>query len=166
MQTNKNLQEAFAGESQANRKYTAFARKADEEGKPQIARLFRAVAAAETVHALSHFNVMEGVQDTTANLQEAIKGETYEFTEMYPEFIKVAEEEKFAKALHSFRFAMKVEKVHEGLFSEALAAAKAGKDLEAQDIYVCQYCGHTVVGEAPDRCPVCGRGRDEFKQID
>lgn len=160
-----NLQTAFAGESQANRKYTAFARKAEADGYPQIARLFRAAAEAETVHALNHLRVMEGVKGTADNLKAAIAGETYEFTEMYPGFITQADGENNRGALISFKGAMAVEKTHAGLYAEALASLEAGKDLSAAAMFVCGTCGHTAVGDAPDTCPVCGAPSARFTSI-
>jgi glutamate synthase domain-containing protein 2/rubrerythrin len=165
MSTSDNLQAAFAGESQANRKYLAFAAKADAEGHPQIAKLFRAAAAAETVHAHAHLRVMGGVKDTKQNLQAAIEGEGYEFKEMYPAFIKEAEAEGNKAAVISFRNANAVEKTHYELYSKALEALEAGKDLTPDSIYVCDICGHTHVGGAPDECPVCGAPKSKFKEV-
>jgi rubrerythrin len=157
------LKAAFAGESQANRKYTAFARKADQEGYPQVAKLFRAAAHAETVHALSHFNVLGGVSETAANLQAAIDGEHYEAVEMYPEFLKDAEAEGNKNAVRSFKWALDVEKVHEMLYRQALATL--GKDTEAYDYYVCPVCGYTVAKCAPEKCPVCGTLAARFEHV-
>jgi glutamate synthase domain-containing protein 2/rubrerythrin len=165
MSTSDNLQAAFAGESQANRKYLAFAAKAEAEGHPQIAKLFRAAAAAETVHAHAHLRVMGGVKDTKQNLQAAIEGEGYEFREMYPAFIKEAEAEGNKAAVISFRNANAVEKTHYDLYSKALEALEAGKDLTPASIYVCDVCGHTHVGGAPDKCPVCGAPKSKFKEV-
>ena len=165
MSTPENLQEAFAGESQANRKYLAFARKAEKEGRPQIARLFRAAAHAETVHAHAHLGVMSGVKDTAENLRAAIDGEGFEFEQMYPKFVDEAEKEGNQGAVRSFRNAMAVEKIHHGLYREALETLQAGEDLAAQPIHVCQVCGNTVVGEAPDRCPICGSARERFVDV-
>ncbi|MHB8972758.1 MAG: rubrerythrin family protein [Pirellulaceae bacterium] len=165
MATQDNLQAAFAGESQANRKYLAFATKAEAEGRPQIAKLFRAVAAAETVHAHAHLRVMKGVGDTKQNLQAAIEGESHEFREMYPAFIKEAEAEGQQAALTSFRNANAVEKTHYELYSKALDALEAGQDLSPASIYVCDICGHTHVGVAPDKCPVCGAVKSKFKEV-
>jgi rubrerythrin len=165
MSTRENLQAAFAGESQANRKYLAFAAKADAEGHPQIARLFRAAAAAETVHAHAHLRVMGGVKDTKQNLQAAIDGERYEFKDMYPDFIQEAEAEGDRAAAASFRNANAVEKIHHDLYTEALETLAAGKDLPSADIHVCDVCGNTVVGEAPDKCPVCGAPRAKFRAV-
>jgi len=165
MSTQDNLQAAFAGESQANRKYLAFAAKADAEGRPQIARLFRAAAAAETVHAHAHLRVLAGVGDTKQNLQAAIEGEGYEFREMYPAFIQEAEAEGNKAALISFRNANAVEKTHYELYSKALEALEAGQDLAPAAIYVCDVCGHTHVGGAPDKCPVCGAPKAKFKEV-
>jgi rubrerythrin len=166
MKTDDNLMAAFAGESQANRKYLAFAKKAQAEGFPQIAKLFRAVAAAETVHALAHFRVAGHIKDTATNLQAAVEGEHYEFTTMYPEFIAAAVAEGKKAAQSSFERANEVEQTHHALYSQALEAAKAGHDLPPADVYVCEVCGHTVVGEPPDECPVCGARRDKFSKVD
>ena len=161
-----NLQAAFAGESQANRKYTAFAQKADAEGQPQIARLFRATAHAETVHALAHFRAMEGVGNTLTNLQAAINGEHYEVVEMYPPFIKDAEAEGERRALRSFSYAWEVEKTHENLYREALALLEEGKKEEDEyDYYVCPVCGHTHKRNAPEVCPVCGAPGSRFEKV-
>lgn len=166
MSTEDNLKKAFAGESQANRKYLAFAKKAEEEGFKQVSKLFRAAADAETVHAFNHFRVLNGVKTTTENLKEAINGETYEFEEMYPNMIKEAEKEGNQAAKISFSRANAAEKVHADLYKKALESVKKGKDLEGKDIYVCQVCGHTIVGEPPDECPVCKAKKEKFKRID
>lgn len=165
MATLDNLKAAFAGESQANRKYLAFAKKADAEGKPNIAKLFRAAAEAETVHAHAHLRVMNGVGATAANLQEAIEGEGYEFTKMYPDFVAEAKQEGHAAALKSFEYAMAVEKVHHGLYSKAASALAAGKDLSLNKIYVCPVCGNTVLDGLPDKCPVCGVPGSKFAEV-
>lgn len=165
MSTEKNLKDAFAGESQANRMYLAFAKKAESDGFPQVAKLFRAAAAAETVHAHAHFRVLGGVKDTEANLQTAIEGEGYEFKKMYPGFVKEAEAEKNDPAAVSFRNALAVEEIHHDLYSEALASIRNGKDLAGQDIFVCEVCGNTVYGHAPDKCPVCGAEKSKFMKI-
>jgi rubrerythrin len=159
------LQAAFAGESQANRRYLAFAAQADKDGYPQIARLFRAAAHAETVHALAHFRTMGLVGSVDANLQEAINGENYEATSMYPEFMANAEAEENRKALGSFRRAWEVEKVHEVLFREALSMLAEQATEEAYDYYVCPVCGYTHKRSAPDRCPVCGTPGERFEVI-
>ena len=165
MSTQDNLQAAFAGESQANRKYLAFAAKAEVEGYPQIAKLFHAAAAAETIHAHAHLRVLGGIKDTKQNLQSAIEGEGYEFKEMYPKFIQEAETEGNKAALISFRNANAVEKIHHDLYTEALKTLTAGKDLPAASIHVCEVCGNTVVGEVPDKCPVCGAPKAKFKEV-
>ena len=161
--TEENLQEAFAGESQANRKYLAFAKKADQEGYEQVAKLFRAAAEAETVHAHNHLRELKGIKSTKENLEEAINGESYEFQKMYPQMIKDAEAEGNKGAFRSFDFANKVEKVHAELYKKALD--NLGKN-EETDYYICQVCGMTVEGEAPDTCPVCGANKSMFKKID
>ena len=165
MATIDNLKGAFAGESQANRKYLAFAKKAAADGYPQIAKLFRAAAEAETVHAHAHLRVMGGVKTTAENLEAAIEGEGFEFTKMYPEYIAEAEKEGNKAALSSFKFANAVEKVHHALYSDALKTLQAGKDLPAAPIYVCDVCGYTVAGEAPDKCPVCGAKKERFFEV-
>jgi len=163
--TQDNLQAAFAGESQANRKYLAFAAKADAEDRPRIAKLFRAAAAAETVHAHAHLRVMGGVKDTKQNLQAAIDGERYEFKDMYPDFIQEAEAEGNRAAVIAFRNANAVGKIHHDLYTKALETLTAGKDLPAAAVHVCDVCGNTVVGEAPDKCPVCGAPKAKFKEV-
>ena len=164
--TNDNLEEAFAGESKANRMYTAFARKADEEAHQQVARLFRAAAAAETVHALNHLKAMNGVGDTAENLKKAVYGEHYEFQSMYPGFIKAADEEGAKGAKWSFRVASKVEEIHHGLYSAALKALENAEGITETDYYVCQVCGNTVEAEAPEKCPICGAAKAEFLRIE
>jgi rubrerythrin len=163
MKTPDNLKEAFAGESQANRRYLAFARKADLEGHPQIAKLFRAVAAAETIHAHNHLGVMDGIGGTKANLEAAISGETFEFTKMYPGFITDATTEGANKARWTFDMANKVEEIHAVLFKEALAAMSTEP---GPDYTVCDVCGYTVAGEPPDRCPVCGAPHTRFTEVE
>jgi rubrerythrin len=166
MATAENLQDAFAGESQANRKYLAFAKKAEKDGYPQVAKLFRAAAEAETVHAHAHLRVMGGIKDTAANLQTAIDGEGFEFQEMYPEYVAVSEAEGNKPATYSFKNAMAVEETHHDLYAQALEAVKAGQDLSQTQIFVCPVCGHTVLGEAPDKCPVCGALKARFFEVE
>jgi rubrerythrin len=161
--TVEDLKAAFAGESQANRKYLAFAKKADEEGHPQVAKLFRAAAAAETVHAHNHLRALNGILSTTENLQAAIEGENYESVSMYPEFVKDAEAEQDKRALRSFNYALEVEKIHEGLYRNALV--NLGKEIEEFDYYVCPVCGYTHERIAPDRCPVCGAVKEKFEKV-
>jgi len=165
MSTQKNLEDAFAGESQANRRYLAFAKKADADGYPAVARLFRAAADAETIHAHAHLRAMEGIQDTVKNLEVAVAGEAYEFQSMYPEFLAAAESEGHKRAEISFRNALAVEETHHGLYVEALEAVKADRDLPARNIHVCPVCGHTHYDEAPERCPVCNAPRDKFFEV-
>ena len=165
MATGDNLQAAFAGESQANRKYLAFAKKAEDDGCPQIAKLFRAAAEAETVHAHAHLRVLGGIKDTTENLKEAIAGEGYEFRQMYPEFLAEAEKEGEKPAMFSFKNALVVEEIHHGLYSEAQKAVEAGSDLPARKIYVCPVCGNTVYGEAPEKCPICNVPGEKFLEV-
>ena len=163
--TQENLQEAFAGESQANRKYLAFAKKADEDGFPQVAKLLRAAAEAETVHAHAHLRVLGGIQDTLANLKVASEGEAHEFKEMYPTFLAEAEEEGNKPAVFSIRNALAVEEIHYGLYNEAIEAVKVGDDLTETSVWVCPVCGNTVKGGPPDKCPICGVPGERFTEI-
>ncbi len=165
MSTMDNLQEAFAGESQANRMYLAFAKKADADGLPQVARLFRATAEAETIHAHAHFRVMGMIKDTAENLEAAVAGEAHEFESMYPAFLAEAQAEGMKPAEFSFKNALAVEEIHHGLYSKALAAVKGGGDLPATSIYVCPVCGNTVEGSVPETCPVCNVPGSKFVEV-
>lgn len=160
--TMKGLSEAFAGESMANRKYLAFAEQAEKEEYPAVARLFRTVAEAETLHALSHFKTMGGVRSTAENLKAALEGETYEFTRMYPDFMKDAAEENQKEALKSFTTANEAEKVHGELYRKALASLEKGKDSQ---FFLCPVCGYVEEGHAPDACPICKAKKDVFRKI-
>lgn len=162
--TDENLSEAFAGESQANRKYLAFADAAEQEGLPGVARLFRAVAAAEAIHATQLLKAAGGIGATLANLAEAKGGEKHEFTEMYPAMVAAAEAEGHKKAARAMSHALAVEKVHYELFGEAAAAVEAGGDV-AGEPHICPICGHTVLGDAPDRCPVCGCAAERYVAV-
>jgi len=163
--TQDNLKAAFAGESQASRKYTYFAEKADAEGQPQVARLFRAAAEAETVHARNHLNALAGIGSTRDNLKAAISGEHYEFSQMYPPFIKQAEADKDSKAERSFNHANKVEEIHEMLYFQALSFLERWENLPEGYYYVCPVCGNTVFGEAPGTCLICATPGKMFKKI-
>ncbi len=165
VKTDENLKAAFAGESQANRMYLAFAKKADEEGLTQIAKLFRAAAEAETVHALNHLNVMGQVKSTLDNLGTAVSGETYEFKTMYPDFITEAKKEGNKKAEVSFNYANQVEQIHANLYQKALDALKNKKELPKADMFVCPVCGNTFEGTTPDNCPICATAKDKFMKI-
>jgi len=165
MATAENLQEAFAGESQANRTYLAFAARAEADGWAQVAKLFRAAAQAETVHAHAHLRAMGGVKDTAANLQSGIDGEGHEFRQMYPGFVAQAQAEGNKAAVISFKNAMAVEEIHHGLYEQALAAVQQGQVLPSCAIFVCGICGNTVQGDAPDRCPVCGAPKARFAEV-
>lgn len=160
-----NLKEAFAGESQANRKYVAFAKKAEEDGFSQVAKLFRAAAEAETVHALAHLRALDGVKGTSENLKAAIDGEGFEYQQMYPKFVATAEQEQNKRALISFKNALAVEEIHHGLYSDALKAVQSGKDLPAKPLYVCAICGNTVEGGVPDKCPICNAPKERFFEV-
>ncbi len=163
--TDENLKAAFAGESQANRLYLAFAKKAEEEGFTQIAKLFKAAAEAETVHALNHLRVTGQVKSTLENLGTAVSGETYEFKKMYPEFIAEAKKEGNKQAAISFDYANKVEQIHAGLYQKAIDALKNKKELAKVDYYVCPVCGNTVEGSTPEKCPICASPKEKFLKI-
>ena len=163
--TEENLKAAFAGESQANRKYLAFAKKAEEDGFTNVARLFRAIAEAETVHAHNHLKILQMIKTTKENLKAALNGEVYEFTDMYPGFIKTATQEGIKDATLSFNYANKVEKIHGKLYEKAIESVEENKDIETEDFFVCQVCGYTAEGEAPEVCPVCGSPKEVFKKI-
>jgi len=158
------LKAAFAGESQANRKYLAFAAAADKEGNAQAAKMFRAAAEAETVHALNHLKALKAVRSTSENLKEAIAGETHEFTKMYPAMIQDAKSEGNQEALQTFQWANAVEEVHARLYQGLLN--NLGKTTETYPYYVCPVCGYTHEKEAPETCPVCGTRGKFFKRID
>ncbi len=165
MATKDNLQEAFAGESQANRKYLAFAKKAEDDGFSQVGKLFRAAAEAETVHAHAHLRVLGGIKGTVENLQEAIEGEGFEFQEMYPKFLEEAQAEGNKPAEFSIKNALAVEEIHHGLYSKALATVNNGADLPSTAIYVCPVCGNTVEAGVPDKCPICNVPGSKFVEI-
>jgi rubrerythrin len=160
--TQQNLAKAFAGESQANRKYLAFAKKAEQEGYLQVAKLFRAAAEGETIHALSHLSKMGVVASTKDNLQTAINGETEEFENMYPQMINDAEQEKEIAAITGFSNANEVEKIHANLYKKALDNLDNSEEV---DYYVCGVCGYVSEGDAPEICPICGAPRTSFKKI-
>jgi len=155
MNTLDNLKTAFAGESQANQKYRAFAKKAEQEGLANVAKLFRATAEAERIHAEGHLKSLTGVGSTAENLKAAIEGETYEFTEMYPPMLEQAEAEKH-RAQVMFRYALKAEALHAELYKRALECVAEGKDLAEAKFYLCPVCGHIEFGVPPERCPICG----------
>jgi len=162
----EDLKAAFAGESQANRRYAAFAERADRDGFKQVARLFRAAAESEAVHARRHLAMMRGVRSTAENLQAGIEGESYENREMYPAFRVDAAEEKNKAAALSFEQTGSVEKIHEDLYRAALKAVQEGAKLEEKPYWVCQTCGNTVLGEPPEICPICGAPKSMFKRVD
>lgn len=163
--TEANLKAAFAGESQAHMKYLAFAEKAEKEGYPEAARLFKGIAYAEQVHAFNHLKALGGIGRTVENLQTAIDGENYENVEMYPAFDAVAKLQGEKKAIRSFHYAKEAEIIHEEMYGDAKAKVEAGEDLEAASVYVCPVCGHTAIGEAPDKCPICNVKKDKYKKF-
>ncbi len=162
--TPENLKEAFAGESQANQKYRAFAKKAEQEGFPNVARLFRTASEAERIHAEGHFTVLGGVGSTAENLEAAIEGETYEYTKMYPPMLELAETEGH-QAKRMFAYASKAEAVHARLYNLALEAIRRGEDLAESSFYLCPVCGHIEFGSPPDSCPICGAKAARFVQV-
>lgn len=162
--TLENLKSAFAGESQANRKYLAFADKAEKDGKPGVAKLFRAAAAAETIHAHAHLRLMKGIGSTEENLKAAISGETYEFEKMYPEMMEDAKTEGENATLRYFGFANEAEKIHAELYTQAL---EAGDDVFSDaEFYICSVCGHTQNGKPTDKCPICGAASKAYAKVD
>ena len=163
--TIESLKDAFAGESQANRRYLAFARKAEEEDFWQVAKLFRAAAEAETIHALNHLRITGEIKSTTANLDAAVSGETFEYKKMYPEYLSIAKQEGNHQAAWSFDVANKVEQIHAGLFSKAVDALRNKRELAKIDYYVCNVCGNTVEGMAPEKCPICGAPKTKFFKV-
>jgi rubrerythrin len=165
MATTDNAKEAFAGESQANRKYQAFSDKAAEEGFKNVAVLYKAASEAEAIHAKKLLKVLTAVESTAKNLEASIAGETHEYTTMYPEFIRAAEAEKRSDAVLAFTHAMKAEEVHAGLYRKALAAITAGTDLSREKVYLCPVCGNIEIGKAPDKCPICGVFGKQFREI-
>ena len=162
--TQDNLKEAFAGESQANHKYRAFAIKAEQDGFPNVAKLFRTTAEAETLHAIGHLGALDGIKSTADNLQTAIDGETYEYTEMYPPMLEQAEADGH-KAKRMFKYAVAAEAVHAALYNKALEAVKQGRDLTETEFYLCPVCGHIEFGKPTNPCPVCGVKAEKYIQV-
>ena len=166
MATKENAMEAFAGESQANRKYSAFADKAKDEGFTNVAKLFSAASEAEAIHAKRLLKVLGSIGKTEDNLKASVTGETHEYTEMYPGFVKVGEEEKQSDAVLAFTYAMKAEEVHANLYKEALKAISGGHDLSGQRVLLCPICGNIFRGEPPERCPICSAFKKVFREIE
>jgi rubrerythrin len=163
--TKSNLTASFAGESQAHMRYLAFADMAEREGLANIARLFRAASYAEQVHATAHLRALDGVGNTARNLDAAFGGESFEIAEMYPAYLAVADLQAEKRALRSMNNALAAEKVHADLYCRAQEAVAQGKDLEMPEVYICDSCGYTMEGEAPDRCPICGAPKSRFSQF-
>jgi rubrerythrin len=163
--TEGNLKAAFAGESQAHMKYLAFAAQAEKEGFANVARLFKAIAYAEQVHATNHLRTFGGLGATKDNLVAAIGGETFEVNEMYPAYLAVAREQGEKPAERSMHWALEAEKIHQAMYGEAKAAVDKGVDIQIGEIWICSVCGYTVEGEPPDKCPICGARRDQFKSF-
>jgi rubrerythrin len=160
--TEKSLKEAFAGESQAHMKYLAFSKKADDEGKPNVSRLFKAIAFAEQVHATNHLKALGDLGDTIENLQSGIDGENFEVEEMYPAYDAVAKLQSEKEAIRSIHYAIEAEKIHSAMYTEAKESVKQGKDIEIGDVYICPVCGFTTSSDVPDNCPVCGVPKGKF----
>ena len=163
--TEKNLSDAYAGESQAFMKYNIWADRAEHEGKNGVAKLFRAISHAEKVHATNHWRALGMIKGTKDSLERAIEGEKYEVEEMYPAFKMVAEAQKEKAAIQTMDYALEAEKVHVGMYEKAKEAVAAGKDIQVGDIYICPTCGYTMEGTAPDKCPICGARKDTFKKF-
>ena len=165
MATKENALEAFAGESKANRKYEAFAEKAESEGYVSISRLFKAASEAEAIHAKKLLKAMGRIESTMENLEKAVEGETHEYTEMYPRFVQEAEAEKKSDVLLAFNYALQAEEVHAGLYKEALKSLKSGQDLSNRTVWLCPVCGNIFLGEAPEKCPICKVFKKVFREI-
>jgi len=163
--TEDNLKAAFAGESQAHMRYLIFADKAEREGKANLARLFRAIAYAEQVHATNHYRELGEIKDSPGNLQTCIDGETFEVEQMYPAYDAVAKLQNESGAIRSIHYAIEAEKIHAEMYKDAKAEADAGKDVAIGKVYICPVCGYTADGDAPDKCPVCGAPRDKFREF-
>lgn len=163
--TEDNLKSAFAGESQAHMRYMIFARKAEEEGYPNVARLFRAIAYAELVHAKNHYEALGMIRSTSDNLQVAIDGEIYEVNEMYPAYNAVAKLQEERGAQRTTDWALQAEKVHAGIYQRAKQAVEEGRDIPLGSVYICEVCGYTVEGETPSRCPICGAPKEKFRKF-
>ena len=166
MATKENVMEAFAGESQANRKYSAFAEKAKDEGFTNVAKLFTAASEAEAIHAKRLLKVLGSIGKTEDNLKGSVAGETHEYTEMYPGFVKEGDAEKQSDAVLAFTYAMKAEEVHANLYKEALKAISGGHDLSGQKVLLCPICGNIFRGEPPERCPICSAFKKVFREIE
>ncbi|MBM4394809.1 MAG: rubrerythrin family protein [Deltaproteobacteria bacterium] len=163
--TTENLKTAFAGESQANRKYLAYAERAAADGMPNVAKLFRAAADAETVHALRHWRALGMIRDTVQNLEDALAGETYEVDQMYPPMLAQAQADQEISAQHAFRGALEAERVHVALYSKALNSVRSGQDIEEFRAWTCPVCGYTHAGGEIDKCPVCGVAFSKFREV-
>ncbi len=166
MSTEENAQNAYAGESQANRKYSVFAEKADAEGYPNVAKLYRAASEAEAVHAKRLLFILGQVGSTEENLKKSVEGENYEFTTMYPEFVQQAKDEHKNEASIVFTHAMKAEEVHANLYLQALESVRSGSDIDADAVYLCPVCGNIEIGSAPEKCPICGVPQRMFRKIE
>lgn len=163
--TAANLKEAFAGESQAHMRYILFAERAAAEGFPEMARMFKAIAFAERIHARNHYEALEELAASPANIATCIAGENYEIDEMYPSFRAVAQLQKESAAVQSTYYALEAEKIHAVMYADALNSINAGSDISVGDLQICDVCGHTREGEAPEKCPICGATREHFRSF-
>ena len=163
--TEDNLNSAFAGESKAHMRYLIFAECAQKEGKPNISRLFKAIAFAEQVHATNHLRALEEIGSNSKNLETAVNGENFEVEEMYPSYLEVAKLQDEKSAQRSMNFALQAEKIHSAMYQEAKQSTDEGKDIDLKDVYICGVCGYTLEGDAPQTCPVCGAIKDKFKKF-
>jgi len=163
--TKKSLQEAFAGESMAHMKYLIFAEEAERKGLKNLARLFKAIAYAEFVHARNHFKELGMIKDTLGNIQQGIDGETYEIEEMYPVFNNTAKFQEEKGAERSTYYAWEAEKIHAEMYKKAKEIVEKGKDYPEDKIYICPVCGHTVIGDPPEKCPICGASKSAYKEF-
>ena len=163
--TEDNLKTAFAGESQAHMRYLIFSKRAEAEGFPNVARLFKAISYAEQVHATNHYDALTLIRGSSDNLQVCIDGENYEINEMYPAFHAVAKLQEEKGAMQTFNYALQAEKIHSSMYQKTKQTVDTRKDIQLGPMHICEVCGHTVEGEAPDRCPVCGSSKDKFRKF-
>jgi len=163
--TEDNLKTAFAGESQAHMRYLIFSKRAEAEGFPNVARLFKAISYAEQVHATNHYDALTLIRGSSDNLQVCIDGENYEINDMYPAFHAVAKLQEEKGAMQTFNYALQAEKIHSSMYQKTKQIVDTRKDIQLGPMHICEVCGHTVEGEAPDRCPVCGSSKDKFRKF-
>ncbi|MGB2696753.1 MAG: rubrerythrin family protein [Candidatus Zixiibacteriota bacterium] len=163
--TEENIKSAFSGESQAHMRYLIFAKKAEEEGFANVARLFKSIAFAEQVHATNHLKVLGEINSSAQNLQAAIDGETFEVAEIYPAYKEVAKLQEEKGAVRSTDWALQAEKIHAAMYQKTKQAVEDSKDIELKEVFICELCGYTVEGGVPDRCPICGAPKQKFRKF-